>query len=300
MNSPRIEGVAPVLNTPMTADGAIDHAGLERLVDFLAKKPIAGLWVLGTGSEDMNLTFAKRLEVARTVAKAVNGRTPIILGAGFSAMEEGLDFMEQTADLPVDGYHVMTYHPLLGLDRVEWMYKRMADACPKPLWLYYSSNWSRPMPPDFVARMKGYPNIAGVKYSTKNSVDNLKVISLADDDFQVITAVAGQFYACLCMGVKAHTTSLGSSMPDTLINIYELFRAGKMDECLKAQKRLNKFMAAMPTDARSSNFLMGAEEKYILKLRGICEEHVSSYYKGLSEENKRLIERLVKDYDIIK
>ncbi|MDY7000163.1 MAG: dihydrodipicolinate synthase family protein, partial [Thermodesulfobacteriota bacterium] len=179
------------------------------------------------------------------------------------------------------------------------MYKRIADACSKPLWLYYSSNWSRPMPPDFVAGLKGYPNIAGVKYSTKNAVDNLKVISLSDDDFQVITAVAAQLYACLCMGVKAHTSSLGSSMPDELINIYEHFQAGRLQESLKAQKRLNEFMAAMPKDARSSNFLMAAEEKYILKLRGICDEYVSTYYKGLSEDNKRLIEDLVRQYEII-
>ena len=59
-----LKGVIPVVQTPLNADGSIDHAGQARLIDFLVDAGVGGFWTLGTNSEDMNLTFAKRLEVS--------------------------------------------------------------------------------------------------------------------------------------------------------------------------------------------------------------------------------------------
>jgi 4-hydroxy-tetrahydrodipicolinate synthase len=137
----RLRGVIPVLTTPINKDGSIDIEGLQRLVEFLVSKKIGGLWVLGTGSEDMNLTFKKRLEVAKVVSETNAGRVPIVLGAGFFALEEILEFISGTYMLDVDAYHVMPYHPLLSLDRLDWFYRHIADNCPKPLWMYSSGNW---------------------------------------------------------------------------------------------------------------------------------------------------------------
>ena len=59
----KLEGVIPVLLTPLTKSGDIDEPSLIKLVKYLNKKNIGGFWVLGTGSEDMNLTYQQRLQV---------------------------------------------------------------------------------------------------------------------------------------------------------------------------------------------------------------------------------------------
>ena len=90
-----IRGVVPVLSTPITRDEQIDEAGLRRLVDFLVEKDIAALWVLGTGSEDMNLTYEKRLQVAEIVtegkrrSKALDHRGCIFCLGGNPAICQG-------------------------------------------------------------------------------------------------------------------------------------------------------------------------------------------------------------------
>jgi len=295
----QVRGIVPVLSTPITPEGEIDVEGLNRLVEFLVNKNIGGLWVLGTGSEDMNLTFKKRLKVAEVVAKANKGRVPIILGTGFFAMEDMINFISETSDIEVDAYHVMPYHPLLGLDRVEWMYRRIADISPKPLWMYTSANWSRPIPPQFVERMKNHPNIAGIKFSSRNAVDVLKVTEMACEKFQVITAVASQLYACLCMGSKGHTSSLGSCLPEVLIRIYELYMEGRHEEALKEQHKLNRFLSEWPKETKKDNFLQVAEEKYILSLRGICNAYTTSYYRDLNKEEKRILRKVLDDYGML-
>jgi 4-hydroxy-tetrahydrodipicolinate synthase len=292
-----VHGIVPVVDTPLTAEENIDVPALKRLIEFLNKKKIGGLWVLGTGSEDMNLSFAKRLEVARAACEANAGKTPLILGTGFFALEDIFNFIEETKELEFDAYHVMPYNPKLSLDRVDWFYRHIADNCPKPLWMYVSGNWSRPVTPEFVAKLKPHPNIAGFKFSNQDTVAVTKVARMADEQFQVITAVASQLYACLCMGSKGHTSSLSCCVPEPMIEIYELFFQGKMEESLAAQHRLNDFLKELSQNTKNDNFLWAADEKYILKLRGICDEYVTSYYREINEEEKARVRELLEKYD---
>jgi 4-hydroxy-tetrahydrodipicolinate synthase len=291
-----LKGVIPVVQTPIHADGSIDTEGLARLIDYLVDAKVGGFWALGTGSEDMNLSFEKRLTVARTVTAANADRLPLVLGAGFFAMEDILNFMEATKDLRFDAYHVMPYHPLMGLDGMEKFYRDLAARAPKPLWMYTSANWCRAFPPEFVAKLKPVPNIAGVKYSTSKTTDQITVLAMAEPDFQVITAVATQFIAVLGMGTEASTTSLGGPLPEPLIEIYNLYKAGKHDEARAAQLRLNAFLKKMPSRPKGWNFLGAAEEKYILSLRGICEPHVTSYYTPLNEAEQAQVRAALDEF----
>ena len=293
----RVRGIVPVVDTPLTVEENIDVPGLKRLIEFLNTKKIGGLWVLGTGSEDMNLSFVKRLEAARADCEANAGKSPLILGAGFFALEDIFNFIEETKELEFDAYHVMPYNPKLSLDRLDWFYRHIADRCPKPLWIYTSGNWSRPVTPEFVANLKAHPNIAGFKFSNSNTVAVTKVARMADDQFQVITAVASQLHACLCMGSKGHTSSLSCCVPEPMIEIYELFLQGKIEESLAAQYRLNDFLSELSQNTKTDNFLWAADEKYILKLRGICDEYVTSYYREINEEEKARVKELLQRYN---
>ncbi len=291
-----IHGVVPVVVTPFNKNEKIDEEGLQRLIKFLISLDIGGLWVLGTGSEDMNLSFAKRLQVARIVTESNAGKLPLILGAGFFAMEDILNFIEETKKLTFDAYHVMPDHTLLSFERLEWFYRHIADYSPKPVWMYTSANWSKPLPPAFIAALSEHPNIAGVKYSTKDSVNVFTVASMAKPDFQVITAVAAQFYSCLCAGSPAHTSSLASALPEAMIEIYQLYQQGQKEEAKAAQRSLNQFLSSLPPKLKEDNFLQAAQEKYIVSLRGICDSCTSSYYRSVSDEEKSSINELVKKY----
>jgi 4-hydroxy-tetrahydrodipicolinate synthase len=81
-----------------------------------------------------------------------------------------------------------------------------------------------------------------------------------------------------------------------MIEIYELFLERKIEESLAAQHRLNAFLTELSKNTKKDNFLWAADEKYILKLRGICDEYVTSYYRQINEEEKTRIENLLEEY----
>jgi 4-hydroxy-tetrahydrodipicolinate synthase len=141
--------------------------------------------------------------------------------------------------------------------------------------------------------MKGYPNIAGIKFSTSNAVHTEKVIGLADDGFQVMTAVVRTFYASLCLGVKAATTVEACPFADPIINIYEKFVSGDMQGALETQRKLNRLLEQMPQGPGKDNFLRVAEGKYILSKKNICQEYMSGYYRELYDDEKAVIDRLL-------
>jgi 4-hydroxy-tetrahydrodipicolinate synthase len=296
----QLKGVIPVVQTPVHRDGAVDTEGLTRLIEFLNGTGVGGYWALGTGSEDMNLSFEKRLTVARTITKANAGRLPLILGSSFFAMDDILAFMDATKSLEFDAYHVMPYHPLLGLDGMEKFYKDIADRAPKPLWMYTSANWCRAFPPEFFEKLKSHKNIAGVKFSSSRTTDQIKVIGLAEKDFQVITAVASQFIMVLGVGVAASTTSQAGALPEPLLEIYNLYQQGRRDEALVAQRKFNDFQGRMPKRAKAWNFLTGADEKYILSLRGICQPYMTSYYTELNEEEQAQVRKALDEFGYLK
>ena len=291
----KLSGVVPVLITPFKSNGDVDTEALSRLVTYLNTKDVGGFWVLGTGAEDMNLTYQQRLKVAETVVEANEGKTPLVVGAGFFAMQDTLNFMKDTAHLEFDAYHAMPYHPLLSLERIEWWYKKLADTATKPLWMYTSANWCRFIPPEFVEKMKDYKNIAGVKYSTSNAVHTEKVIGMQSDDFQVLTAVVRTFYASLSLGVAGGTTVEACPFIDPIVDIYKKFVDGDKDASLQAQRKLNRMLEKMPKTPGQDNFLKVAEGKYILSKKGICEEYMSGYYRELVDDEKEQIDLVLKE-----
>jgi 4-hydroxy-tetrahydrodipicolinate synthase len=71
-----------------------------------------------------------------------------------------------------------------------------------------------------------------------------------------------------------------------------------LEDSLAAQRRLNEFLEELSKNTKKDNFLQAADEKYILKLRGICNEYVTSYYRQVDESEKEKIRELLDDYQI--
>src|SRR5258708_36883767 len=73
-------GVFPISATPFAADGALDLAGLDRLVDFYLARRVHGLTLLGIMGEAPKLTPAESRAVVRRALARVAGRVPVVVG----------------------------------------------------------------------------------------------------------------------------------------------------------------------------------------------------------------------------
>jgi 4-hydroxy-tetrahydrodipicolinate synthase len=73
-------GVYVIAATPFAEDGAIDHAGIDSLVDFYVRCGVHGMTILGVMGEFQKLSEAETIDVARRFIAAARGRIPVIVG----------------------------------------------------------------------------------------------------------------------------------------------------------------------------------------------------------------------------
>lgn len=143
-----------------------------------------------------------------------------------------------------------------------------------------------PVTQELIASLKLHKNIAGIKFSTRDTLDIYKVLNLASEEFQVIAAVATLFLACLRMGSKAHTYSLGSAIPEALIKNYSRFVLDRYEKATAAKENLNRFLDKIPKVLNKDNFHGAAQEKYMFSLLGLAKEYTTSYYRDVTTKRK--------------
>lgn len=286
-----LKGVIPVMVVPMHPGGSPDVEGIHRLVDFLVQAGVGGLWVLGSASEDINMSVKERLVVARETAAAARGRIPLVVGTGLTAIGDILDYAEKLADLELHGLHVLPYDLKMGDARLIHLVETLADRFPVPLWMYHNPKRGRPITDNVIRAVKGHPNVGGIKIGGYNLSELTLTLMHRADDFDVIGAGGGQFFQMLALGAEAHTTSEASVYPERFVELYEAFKAGRLDEARKRQFDMIRLSRSFP---RTENGEYCAEEKYMLSLRGICGDAVNPLYRTLNDmEKTRLREILV-------
>jgi 4-hydroxy-tetrahydrodipicolinate synthase len=79
-----IEGIVPVMLTPFDDAGAIDYAGLERLIEWYLAHGSDALFAVAQSSEMQFLSLAERAELARFVVDRVAGRVPVVASGHIS------------------------------------------------------------------------------------------------------------------------------------------------------------------------------------------------------------------------
>ncbi|MEO8444639.1 MAG: 4-hydroxy-tetrahydrodipicolinate synthase [Gammaproteobacteria bacterium] len=161
-------GSSVALVTPMMADGTVDFACLERLVDLHVEAGTDYLVIAGTTGESATLTRAEHVEVIRVAAERAAGRIPVVAGTGSNSTAQTIDLSRAVASFPIDGYLIVTpYYNKPTQEGLCRHYAAIADALDRPVILYnVPGRTGVDMLPDAVARIAGHPGIVGIKEAT--------------------------------------------------------------------------------------------------------------------------------------
>jgi 4-hydroxy-tetrahydrodipicolinate synthase len=77
-----LHGIVTVLNTPFKTDNTIDFSALRKNVDYALEAGVAGFLVPAMAAEVYKLYEKERIEMVAAVLEEVNGKVPVIAGAG--------------------------------------------------------------------------------------------------------------------------------------------------------------------------------------------------------------------------
>lgn len=96
--SPDVSGLIPVLATPFTDSGDVDHRSLARLVGFQVESGVAGVAVFGFASEGFALTAVERRDILVTVTSALPAGMPLVAGVAATGTRDAVEQARAAAD----------------------------------------------------------------------------------------------------------------------------------------------------------------------------------------------------------
>ena len=99
-------GCLVAIVTPMTADGALDWAAWDRLLDFHLEEGTDGIVVAGTTGESPALSDDEKAELWKAVAEAVT--VPVVAGTSTADTEHSVELTKTARAIGVDGILAVT------------------------------------------------------------------------------------------------------------------------------------------------------------------------------------------------
>ena len=176
-----LKGSMVALVTPFR-NGRVDEHALKRLLDFHLENNTDVIVPCGTTGEASTLSHEEHKGVMSFVIEYVNGRVPIICGAGSNCTEEAVPLLQHAKKKGANGVLIVTpYYNRPTQEGLFRHYEFLAKKVDIPIVIYnVPVRTGVSIAPETVARLAKIPNIIGIKEASGSLEQAIRIISLCN------------------------------------------------------------------------------------------------------------------------
>ena len=266
----KLSGVIVPHVTPLTRDERLDGAGLERLLEFLLRAGVHGIFSNGSMGGFAFYPDAMQLETIERTVAIVRGRVPVLAGVSDTSTTRVLARIRDTATLGADALVVLPpFYYLCRQDETERFFRTIADASPLPVVLYDNPKLAKnALTPETIAALAAHPNIIGVKVSAPDVFkwQTILRLDLPRDRFGLICGVEPMMGLGLQLGFDGLTGGVHNLVPDLAVALFDAAKAGRAADVEILQQKLNRMYRVFEIDGG----WRGAE--LTLSSLGLCDK----------------------------
>jgi 4-hydroxy-tetrahydrodipicolinate synthase len=261
------KGSIVAIVTPFTADGELDEAAFERLIEFQLENGTEGIVPCGTTGESATLSHAEHERVIELAVKIVNKRVPVIAGTGSNSTAEALRLTMSAKASGADGALVITpyYNKPTQVGLYEH-FKRIAQSVDLPIVLYnVPGRTGVNMLPSTVARLAELDNIVAIKEASGSLTQMTEILSLCGNRISLLSGDDFVTLPVLAIGGKGIISVVANVVPDKVAKLVSEFEAGDVAGAARLQLQLFPLCQAMfyetnPIPVKTALSLMGKIE----------------------------------------
>jgi len=300
--SEQLRGILPALPTPLTASGEVDVQGLEKLVDYVVRAGVHGLWVLGSTSEFPALSSADRKLVVEVTLNSAKGRVPAIVGAIDNDPRKIIANAEAAQSAGAAAcFMTLPFYFIVDQQEAIRHVLEVAEAVPLPVVLYDNPpSTGIKLTVETLLEMSECPNLIALKDSTCDFVrfQNFLVTTRKKRPFKVFQGIDQLVAASLMMGADGAIAALASVAPSLFVKIYQAATANELTNLINLQSQLLRLckLYAIGGEWTDGAFFMGM--KAALQVLGICGRTVSRPFRAMPEEKMKEVEKLLQECGI--
>lgn len=223
-----ITGSIVALVTPMHADGSVDWAALERLLDMHLEAGTSAIGAVGTTGESATLSVPEHCEVIKHCVKYLAGRLPVVAGTGSNSTWEAIELTRAAADAGADACLLVT--PYYNRPTQRGLYEHfraIAEAVAVPQILYnVPGRTCVDMSNETVLRLVGLDNITGIKDATGDLARGRELIDRCAGSIAIYSGDDPTAMALILAGAQGNISVTANVAPRQMADLCRLALAG--------------------------------------------------------------------------
>ncbi len=288
-------GAGCAIITPMNPDGTINYSLLSELIDFQIQNSTDAIVIAGTTGEASTFTDAEHINVLHYTVKVVNGRVPVVAGAGSNDTAYAIALSKEAKIAGADALlHVTPYYNKTSQKGLVKHFTAIADATDLPVILYnVPSRTGMTISVGAYKELAKHPNIVGTKEASGNISAIAQLAAECGDEMAIYSGNDDQILPILSLGGKGVISVLSNVMPKETHDICQLYFDGNVQASTKLQLELlglinHLFIDVNPIPVKAAVEMMGFPV-------GLCRSPLDS----LSDEHAAVLRASMEKHGLL-
>ena len=257
-------GVAIVTPFKDTENQEINYEVLEELIEFQIANGTDSIIIAGTTGEASTLTDEEQLHLIRFTVEKVNGRVPVIGGAGSNDTRHGVGLTRAVEATGVDAILSVTpYYNKTSQKGLIEHYKAIANSVKVPIVLYnVPGRTGQNITPESLVELAKIDNIVSLKDATGNfgqAVDNLRLLG---DRLDIYSGNDDTIIPLMSLGAKGVISVLANIAPKATAEMTHAWLDGDIKKAAAMQAEYKElidclFVEPNPIPVKAGMQLLG-------------------------------------------
>lgn len=285
------QGVYPAVTTKFDSDLKIDLDAMSEHLEFQLDAGADGIILLGSLGENATLSTGEKMSVVAHMAKAINGRVPLVTCIAEAGTREACDFAKQAANAGSDGFMLLPPMRYQGDEEETVAFlNAVADATDCEIMLYNNPiAYGTDISPELFARLAENPKFKAIKESSADTRRIIDIRNLTGDRYAIFCGVDDLAVECLAVGAVGWVAGLVVAFPKETVAIYRLMQEGRVEE---AREIYEWFMPLLHLDV-GHKFVQ--QIKLVEDLMGVGSELVRAPRQILKGAERAHVEQVLKN-----
>lgn len=273
-------------------DGEIDYNALESMISWHIEQGTDAIICCGTTVEASTLSIKEQLSITEFVTNTVDGKIPVIAGAGSNNTATSLLLAKEISEIGANGLLIVTpyYNKCTQQGLIEH-YTAIADNSDLPIIMYsVKSRTGVNIEPTTVKTLSKHPKIVGIKEASGDISQICKIAALVQkDNFSIYSGNDDQVLPILSLGGVGCISTVANIIPKDFHNMIDYYLKGNLKASLKLQLKMKPLIDALfsevnPIPVKAALNIMGKINKeYRLPL---CQPSNKTLYLLYDEMKK--------------
>jgi 4-hydroxy-tetrahydrodipicolinate synthase len=223
MTPTRLRGCGTAIVTPFQADGTLDEPSLRAFVDWQVRQGIHMIVPCGSTGEAVTLSPAEHRRVVEITVEQVNGRVPVIAGAGANDTQKAIATSQEMQAIGVT--HLLHVTPMYNKPPQRALlahFRAIADACSLPIVLYnVPGRTAVNMEAATTLELARDPRFVAVKEASANFAQMTTIIRERPEGFSVLSGDDALTLALMAHGADGIISVVSNVVPGQMVALCE-------------------------------------------------------------------------------